>query len=228
MFTWCRPPAWVTAVRDASVSDMARLHIARMMENADWASCNDVLLAIIENAALHHTENNLQSPMRWEEFAKLKGTLETMLQCTPKSIESQSAPADFADWMMPGGVYASQMNAESFQRKYAYYWTTDQWKRDFLTALEQQFWTYKDYAHGAGKGKMALLRELAEVWVAAATTALVRYGENEKRGWRKTADMLRRHADMIEADGLRALPWGAWGHMQEVPPPKIDAKSEDG
>lgn len=210
-------------MRDASAIDMAKFHIARLLEQANWAPTNDILLSIIANATLHHIENNLGSPRRREEYANLRLELEALLKCTPKLEEGQSEPADFADWMMPSGVYASQLNPEAFQRNYAYYWSTDQWKRDFLSALEQQFWTYKDYAHGAGKGKMAFLRELAEVWIAAATTALVRYGEDEKRGWRKTADMLRRHADMIEADGLRALPWGAWGHMQEVPPPKVDA-----
>jgi hypothetical protein len=36
--------------------------------------------------------------------------------------------------------------------------------------------------------------------------------------------MLRHHADMVEVDGLRALPWGAWGHKPKKPASKPAAK----
>jgi hypothetical protein len=75
---------------------------------------------------------------------------------------------------------------------------------------------YRNYAHGASKRKMAFLHDFAEVWIAAATTALVRYADNDKRVWRNTANMLRRHADMVELDGLRALPWGLWGQSMGI------------
>jgi hypothetical protein len=213
-------------MRDASVQDMARLHITRMMEKADWAPNNELLLAIIANATAQYVEINQRSPASRHAAERLKGDLNTLLECVDESLEGKAASAKFHDWMVPVIVAMSQANPEVTKQRYAYYWTTDHWKGDFLWALENQFWVYKDYAHGAGKGKMAFLRELAEVWIAAATTALVRYGEDEKRGWRKTANMLRRHADMIEADGLRALPWGAWGHLRDAPPSQSDTKDE--
>ena len=123
--------------------------------------------------------------------------------------------------MLPNGIMWSQISAEQFEQRYAYYWTTNMWRSDFRQALESQFWTYKDYAHSAGNSKMAFLRELAEVWIAAATSALVRYADNDQRTWRATAKMLRKHADMVEADGLRALPWGRWGAYS---PPEAQSK----
>jgi hypothetical protein len=116
----------------------------------------------------------------------------------------------------------SQLSPEKFEQRYAYYWTTNMWRSDFRQTLESQFWTYKDYAHAAGNSKMAFLCELAEVWIAAATSALVRYADNDPRTLRATAKMLRRHADMVEAEGLRALPWGHWGQYS---PPAAQSKA---
>jgi hypothetical protein len=214
-------------MRDASINDMTRLWVGRVVETADWAPSDEVLLALIGHASLRYMENHFQSPMRREAFAKLESELLGMLACLPKSQEHPPEPADFQSWMIPTGAYVSEHNPEEFRQRYAYYWSTNEWKSDFLAALETQFWAYRDYAHSAKKGKMAFLRELAEVWIAAATTALVRYSDNDKRTWRAVAKMLRSHADMVEVDGLRALPWGIWGHKPKEPAAKDAAKADN-
>jgi hypothetical protein len=213
-------------MRDASINDMTRLWIGRVLEAADWAPDDEVFLALIGHASLRYMENHFHTPDRREAFAKLESELKAMLACLPKSEEHPEKPADFQSWMIPTGVYWSEHYPEKFSERYAYYWTTNEWRRDFLSTLENQFWAYRDYAHGAKKGKMAFLRELAEVWIAAATTALVRYADNDKRTWSAVAKMLRHHADMVEVDGLRALPWGIWGHKPKQPPSKNATKDK--
>jgi hypothetical protein len=224
MFTWHHLGGQVTAMRDASMNDMTRFWIGRMVEATDWGPDDEVFLALIQHASLSYIENHLQSPDRREAFAKLERELLGVLTCLPKSPEDPPEPVPFKSWMIPTGVYVSEHAPEGFKERYAYYWSTNEWKRDFVSALETQFWVYRDYAHGAGKGKMTFLRELAEVWIAAATTALVRYADDNERTWRSVARMLRHHADMVEVDGLRALPWGAWGHKPKKPVSKDAGK----
>jgi hypothetical protein len=92
-----------------------------------------------------------------------------------------------------------------------YYWKSDQWRMDFFDTFTRQFWDLKDYAHGAGQRKSDFLWELAEVWVAAATSALVHYAPDDRLRWFEVASLVREFADQIEEDGLRSLPWGTWG-----------------
>jgi hypothetical protein len=198
-------------MRDASIEDMAAFWVARLMEKADWTMNSEIYLAVIRHAATRYVQEVQQPHNQREHIAKLESEFKRLLAALPQSHEERSAPAVFDSWMVPAGVCLSQINPEMYKRRYANYWSTDVWKSDFLAALESQFWSYRDYAHGAEKGKMAFLRSLAEVWIAAATKALVRYAEDDKQTWRATAKMLRRQADMVEADGLRSLPWGNWG-----------------
>jgi hypothetical protein len=198
-------------MRDGSIKDMADLWVARIIENTNWAPSSAIHLAIIRHSAEKYLTENMYPQSYGGSAAELEALLHEILSALPKSDSEEEAAAVHESWFPPSAIAWSQIKPELMQQRYAYYWTTDMWKGDFLTALESQFWTYRDYAHGAKQGKMAFLRQLAEVWIAAATTALVRYADNDKRTWRATAKMLRRHADMVEADGLRALPWGRWG-----------------
>jgi hypothetical protein len=64
---------------------------------------------------------------------------------------------------------------------------------------------------------------VAEVWVATAASALVYYAKKDPERWSATAQMLRRYADLTEADGLRSLPWGRWGrYAKKNRRPKLD------
>jgi hypothetical protein len=204
-------------MRDASFEDMTAMWIARVVERADWTATNEVYLALIRHAAAKYVEKNSNADIGQQAFAELDKLLAEIQAGLPKSPNAEQWLPEGESWMLPNGIMWSQLSPEKFEQRYAYYWTTDLWKSDFRTALESQFWAYRDYAHGAGKGKMAFLRELAEVWIAAATTALVRYADNDKRTWQTTAKLLRRHADKVEADGLRALPWGHWGQYAPSP-----------
>jgi hypothetical protein len=209
-------------MRDASMEDMAAFWIARAIERAEWASSDQIYRALIRIASQKYLESNNRPYFGPAAVAELEKLLNEILDSLPKSVDAETWPAAADSWTVPTGIFWSKLNAERFEQRYAYYWSTDMWKGDFLTALESQFWTYRDYAHSAGKGKMTFLRELAEVWIAAATTALVRYADDDRRSWRATTKMLRCHADMVEADGLRGLPWGAWGQYS---PAEAQSKS---
>jgi hypothetical protein len=209
-------------MRDASFEDMTAMWIARVVEKAEWTPTNEVYLALIRQAAAKYIEKNSDTDFGQPGLAELDTLLTEIQSSLPKTPDAKKWPTHSNSWMIPSGIIWSQLSPDRFEQRYAYYWTTDLWKSDFRTALETQFWAYRDYAHSAGKGKMAFLRELAEVWIAAATTALVRYADNDKRTWQTTAKLLRRHADRVEADGLRALPWGHWG---QYAPPAAQART---
>lgn len=214
-------------MRDASLEDMAAFWIARLMENTEWINGQPAYLAMIRHAATKYFVD-YQHTHLWRDYAvELQQLLSEILECLPKSTEDQPTRAKPDSWMVPRGVFIAEQNPEMFKQQFAYYWNTNHWKSDFLGALETQFWSYRDYAHGAVKGKMPFLKQLAEVWIAAATTALVRYADDNKRSWRATASILRRHADMVEADGLRALPWGIWGHLQPEKADQDDAEPDE-
>jgi hypothetical protein len=228
MFTGRRPAHRVTTMRDGSMEDMASFWIGRVMEKSDWTTSSEIYLALIRHAAQKYLEANTCPHFGPTAVAELEKQLTEILAKLPKPEAGQPVYDTTDRWMTPLALGLSHRNPEQFEQRYAYYWTTNMWRRDFLTALENQFWVYRDYAHGAGKGKMAFLRELAEVWIAAATTALVRYADNDKRTWRNTAKMLRQHADMVEADGLRALPWGHWGYSRTEAQSNVDPEVGDG
>jgi hypothetical protein len=198
-------------MRDASFEDMTAMWIARVVERADWTPTNEVYLALIRHAAAKYIETNSNRDFGAMAFAELDKLLNDIQAGLPKSQTADQWLPEGESWMLPNGIMWSQISSEQFEQRYAYHWTTNMSRSDFRQTLESQFWAYKDYAHAADNSKMAFLRELAEVWIAAATSALVRYADNDQRTWRATAKMLRRNADMVEADGLRALPWGHWG-----------------
>jgi hypothetical protein len=198
-------------MRDASFEDMTAMWIARVVERADWTPTNEIYIALIRHATAKYVEKNTNTDFGPQAFAELDRLLNEIQAGLPKSPNAEQWLSEGESWVLPNGIMWSQLSPEQFEQRYVYYWTTNMWRSDFRQTLESQFWTYKDYAHSAGNSKMAFLRELAEVWIAAATSALVRYADNDKRTWRATAKMLRKHADMVEADGLRALPWGRWG-----------------
>jgi hypothetical protein len=212
-------------MRDGSTEDMTGFWIARVLENSDWTTSSETCLALIRHAAQKYLKRNTCPHFGPQAVAKLDALLSEIHSSLPKSPTEQSQPDITESWMVPTSVNWSKINPDLFKQRYAYYWTTNMWRSDFLATLESQFWVYRDYAHGAGKGKMAFLRELAEVWIVAAATALVLYADNDKRVWLNTAKLLRRVADMVEADGLRALPWGHWGHMQA--PSRIVPKADE-
>jgi hypothetical protein len=215
-------------MRDASSEDMTAMWIARVVERADWTPTNEIYLALIRHGAAKYIEKNSKSDFALPEFVQLDALLTEIQSSLPKSSDEKERPTQSESWMLPNGIMWSQLSPEKFEQRYAYYWTTNMWRSDFRQTLESQFWTYKDYAHAAGNSKMAFLRELAEVWIAAATSALVRYADNDPRTWRATAKMLRRHADMVEADGLRALPWGSWGAYSPPEAQSNDTKETKG
>lgn len=113
----------------------------------------------------------------------------------PSVEELQEAPIEPAQ--IPEGEHAN-------------YWTSDTWRKDFLTGFSRWFWDMKDYAFAAGQRKSDFLWEVAEIWVATAATALVYYAKDDRQRWFETAQMLRHYADLTEADGLRSLSWGRW------------------
>jgi hypothetical protein len=202
-------------MRDASTPDMVEFWIARVVENADWTPKSEIYLALIRHAAQKYLEANTCLHFGPMAVAELEKQLNEILATLPKAPADQPEFDIVDTWGAPLALGLSHRNPELFEQRYAYYWTTNMWRSDFLSSLENQFWMYRDYAHGAGKGKMVFLRELAEVWIVAAATALVRYADNDKRVWRNTAKLLRRVADMVETDGLRALPWGHWGYSPQ-------------
>jgi hypothetical protein len=210
-------------MRDGSMEDMANFWIGHVMEKSDWAPASEIYLAIIRQAAHKYVEANPCPYYGPPAVAKLEELLNEILAALPESSDDQLKSETKPGWLAPFAINLLRHSPESFEQRYAYYWTTNMWKSDFLTSLEDEFWVYRNYAHGASKRKMAFLRDFAEVWIAAATTALVRYADNDKRVWRNTANMLRRHADMVEADGLRALPWGLWGHARDEATSKVEA-----
>jgi hypothetical protein len=211
-------------MRDASFEDMTAMWIARVVESSDWAPTNEIYLALIRHAAAKYVEKNSNTDFGAMAFAELDKLLAEIQAGLPQSQNTEQWLPEGESWMLPNGIMWSQLSPEQFEQRYAYYWTTNMWRSDFRQTLESQFWTYKDYAYSAGNSKMAFLRELAEVWIAAATSALVRYADDDQRTWRATAKMLRRHADMVEADGLRALPWGSWGTYA---PPEAQSKDAE-
>jgi hypothetical protein len=214
-------------MRDGSMEDMANFWIGHIMEKSDWAPASNVYLAIIRQAADRYVEANRCAYFGPAAVTKLDDLLNEILAALPEIPEEHLKMDGISAWFPPVAINLMQRRPEAAEKQYAYYWTTDMWKRDFLTALESQFWVYRNYAHGAGKGKMAFLRDLAEVWIAAATTALVRYADNDNRVWRNTAKLLRRIADMVETDGLRALSWGPWGHALRDVPERVEPELGD-
>jgi hypothetical protein len=214
-------------MRDASIEDMAAFWVARYMEDSNWTSNRQVQLALIREAAKRYVSDNRNSHMWRDIAADLAALLNQIGTSLPQSPDDAAPRAKGDDWIMPSGVFLAQENPEVFNRRYADYWNTNDWKCDFRSALESQFWAYRDYAHGAGMGKMAFLRSFAEVWIAAATTALVKYADVDKRAWRATSAMLRRHASMVEANGLRALPWGPWGNPKDAATAEVDHEDDD-
>jgi hypothetical protein len=198
-------------MRDGSMEDMANFWIGRVMEKSDWAPANEVYLAIIRMAAKNYVDANPCPQFGPPAVTKLDALLNKILAALPEARADQQEPVTTTGWITPFAIMLSRHSPQSFEQRFAYYWTTNMWKSDFLTSLEDEFWVYRNYAHAAGKGKMAFLRELAEVWIVAAATALVRYADSDPRTWRNAAKLLRSVADMVEADGLRALPWGHWG-----------------
>jgi hypothetical protein len=198
------------AMRDGSMKDMAELWVARVVESGSWSNSRYIHLAIIRHSAEKYLTDSKYPYSIEQSAAELGALLNELLRTLPKAgDEPREVPASEA-WLPPSTIIWSRLKPQLMQERYAYCWTTDMWKADFLSSLETQFWAYRDYAHGAEQGKMEFFRQFAEVWIAAATTALVRYADNDTRTWSTTAKMLRSHADMIEADGLRTLPWGRW------------------
>ena len=89
-------------------------------------------------------------------------------------------------------------------------WTGDDFKRfAFVSALSDFYQKSKHWADDGWRKYFDLAGELAEVWVVAAATVMVRHRE---RGLAPaTSAMLRRIADEIDKDQLRSVPWGLWG-----------------
>jgi hypothetical protein len=215
-------------MRDGSMEDMANFWIGHVMEKSDWAPESEIYLAIIRQAAHKYVEANQCPYYGPAAVAKLAKLMDDILATLPEAADDDQIKSEATrSWLVPFAIQVLRHNPEAFEQRYAYYWTTNMWKSNFLASLEDEFWVYRNYAHGAGKGKMAFLRDFAEVWIAAATTALVRYADHDKRVWRNTADMLRRHADMVETDGLRALPWGHWGRQLREAQPSVDPEASD-
>jgi hypothetical protein len=215
-------------MRDGSMEDMANFWIGHVMEKSDWAPESEIYLAIIRQAAHKYVEASQCPYYGPAAVAKLAELLDDILATLPEAADDNQPKSEATrTWLVPFAINVLRHDPQSFEQRYAYYWTTNMWKSDFLASLEDEFWVYRNYAHSAGKGKMAFLRDFAEVWIAAATTALVRYADHDKRVWRNTADMLRRHADMVEADGLRALPWGHWGRQLRDTQPSVEPEASD-
>lgn len=193
-------------MRDSSPRDVADLWVARMIEQADWATSPTICFAVIRQAAQRIVDEGRR------HHINLIDDLECAFENQIASLRGQPGQ-DYEgrvvrEWRLPEGIDLVETTHASQDNHHTSYWTTDMWKRDFLRTLETQFWAYRNYAHAADKGKMKFLRELAEVWIAAATTALVRYSGEDKSSWRWTSQLLRRHAKMVDDDGLRSLEWG--------------------
>lgn len=200
-------------MRDASPEDMAAFFIAKLLDQATWAHNKDIYLALIRIAAQRLIEEcacTVNDPV-----SELRSLLEDISNTLPKPGESPQVTSSNETWMIPTFVRLLKEHPDLVSERQTFYWNTIHWKKDFLEALETQFWAYRHYAPSADTGKMKFLREFAEVWIAAATTALVRYSREDRSSWRWASQLLRRHARLVDDDGLRSLPWGVLKQMDE-------------
>jgi hypothetical protein len=211
-------------MRDATPEDTAAFFVERLLERADWTSKKAIYFALIRTATKHAVKESSESVE--DPVSEVRTLLEGLLESLPKKDGDQRCEQPEQAWMTPEFVTLLQQNPELVSARYTFYWKSTLWKTDFLRTLETQFWAYRHYAHGAGLGKMEFLRDLAEVWITAATTALVRYSGDDASSWRWTSQLLRRHAKLVDDDGLRSLPWGLLGNSQEKKSWTVDPNAD--
>lgn len=191
-------------MRDASPEDIAAFFVSRLLERADWSSKKAIHFALIRTAAQNVVTECAGTVV--DPVSEVRTLLQDILDNLPQTDGDQRCEKPEQAWMVPDFVTLLQNNPELVSARYTFYWKSTLWKTDFLRTLETQFWAYRHYAHGAGLGKMEFLRDLAEVWITAATTALVRYSGDDASSWRWTSQLLRRHAKLVDDDGLSSLP----------------------
>lgn len=199
-------------MRDGSLDDVVAVWMDRIVEEHWGRTPGDneaaVYFAMLKHAArgLIKTYGNFKPDTDYREEV---GALLDMVRAgivAPDGPEPELPEPDFAELQaQPEGP------SQPPEGKHALYWESNSWRKDFMTNFLRCFWEMKDYALPAGRRKMDFLWDVGEVWMAAGASALVYYDKDDPPKWRAVANMMRECADLVEANGLRKLPWGRWG-----------------
>jgi hypothetical protein len=202
------------SARDGSTTDIVAFWVTKLMaeHKRGYRVENEaaIYFALISHSAHSLCALHRQRGCTTDYYEKLSGLLADLriklYEFSPSKVRNELNEAGYED---PEPRVDNPAWHPAWQVKQ--YWEGDRWREDFFDTINQEFWNMKDYAHGAGERKSDFLWNLAEVWVAAATSALVHYAPDDRERWSEVASMVRHFADQIEEDGLRSLKWGAWG-----------------
>lgn len=206
-------------MRDGSLDDVVAAWIDRIVEEHWGRNPGDneaaVYFALLKHAAIGLLERHA----RYKPVTDYGELLTLLLEAVRLGL---GAPAETAGALsaMPEPQFAELEEeapgpAQPPEGEHRDYWAGDTWKKDFYVTFNRWFWDMKDYALAAGRRKSEFLWDVAEVWVATAASALVYYAKDDRQRWFETAQLLRHYADLVEADGLRSLPWGRWGRYSK-------------
>jgi hypothetical protein len=214
-------------MRDGSLDDVVAAWIDRIIEEHWGGHPGDneaaVYYALLKHAAIGLVQTHDRFRPATDYREKLVVVLEAVRNGLPARGEVATALDVMAEPELAELLAAEVGAAQPPLGEHRDYWTGDTWKKDFYTSFSRWFWDMKDYAPAAGRRKYDFLWDVAEVWVATAASALVYYAKKDPERWSATAQMLRRYADLTEADGLRSLPWGRWGrYAKKNRRPKLD------
>jgi hypothetical protein len=203
-------------MRDGSLEDVVGMWVDSMIEERglrhpveDEAAVYFVLLKKAVYGLLQTHNVSLTLTVDYREM--LTDVLKEVRRGVARSTGIDPADNDEVEPALTNISELPQSSAIPPNGKQADYWASDSWRKDFYTTFNRWFWDMKDYAHAAGRQKSHFLRDVAEVWVATAASAMVYYAKDDRQRWFETAQMLRHYADLTEEDGLRSLSWGRWG-----------------
>jgi hypothetical protein len=193
------------SARDGSTVDIVTFWVSKLMREhkKGWKRNNEaaIYFALISHSSHRlcalHREHGLDTDY-YEKRSGLQQDLRVKLyEFSRSKIRNELRDSGYFD-------------SESFDDNPAWqspsqlsnYWTSDRWRMDFFDTFTREFWDLRDYAHGAGQRKSDFLWDVAEVWVAAATSALVHFAHDDRDRWLKAANLVRNFANQIEDDGL--------------------------
>lgn len=200
--------------RDGSTTDIVAFWMTKLMaEHKKGGKFNNeaaIYFALISHSAHRlsalHREHGLDTDYYDKLSVLLQDLRVRLYEFSPTKIRSELVESGY-----PDPEPRVDNPAWHSSPKVSQYWRGDHWRMDFFDTFTREFWNLKDYAHGADQRKADFLWDLAEVWIAAATSALVHYAPDDRQRWFEVANTVRHFADQIEEDGLRSLPWGTWG-----------------
>ncbi len=204
--------------RDGSTTDIVAFWVAKLMaeHKKGWKVNNEAAIhfALISHSAHRLTALHREHGLDTDYYDKVTTLLQDLrgrfYEFSPTKIRNELKELSYSDPEPRVDNPAWHSSPQISQ-----YWQGDQWRMDFFDTFTREFWGLKDYAHGADKRKSEFLGEVAEVWIAAASSALVHFAHYDRDRWSEVAKSVRVVADQIEKDGLRSLPWGAWGRKAD-------------